>query len=164
MKWSSFIFMTAIVLLLQVSIVPFLSLGPQKVIPDILLLTGLLIAFRTYSYDNALLQCWIIGFVHDMLSSNPFGIYSLCLGLAGLLVVWFRKWFMTNNLILIMLWVFICTTAIENVAVLVAVWKKEIPLENYKNISDMIWFSAAYTAALAPYLQLFIRTRKWTLQ
>ena len=88
----------------------------------------------------------------------------MCLGGAALFVVWFRKWFMTQNLLLIMVWVFLCTTAIENAAVLAAVWKKQITLESYKNISSMIWFSAAYTAALAPYLQIFIKQRKWNLQ
>ncbi len=164
MKWSSFIIMAAATLLLQVSIIPFIAIGPQNVKPDILLLTGLLIAFRTDSYDNALLQCWIIGIIHDMNSANPFGIYSLCLGCAALFVVWFRKWFMSNNLLLIMLWVFICTTGIENIAILAVIWKKQISIENYKNISQMIWFSAAYTSALAPYLQIFIRRKKWNLQ
>ncbi len=162
MKWLTFTILAAIMLTLQLSISSFIALGPQQVVPDFLILAAILIAFRAGSDDDALLQCWLLGLVHDLTSITPFGIYSVSLALAGVFIIVMRKWLYVQNVFMIVFWTLLFTVIVEHAAVVVLLLRGQMEVTNFAGVSRTIWFSGAYTAAMAPYLQVFIKQPKWT--
>ena len=164
MKWPSFTILASIIFLIQLSFTPLIALGPQGVVPDLLLAAGIIIAFKSQSDEDALLQCWLIGILHDLTSAVPFGIYSFMLSAIAILVTVMKKWLYVQNVYMIVLLSFVFVFFTENAAVLLLALKHEVPFANFLPIMKMNLFAAAYTAVVAPYFQLFIRKQKWTLQ
>lgn len=164
MKWPSFTILAVAVLLIQLSFAPVIALGRQGVVPDLILAVGIIIAFKSQSDENALLQCWILGLCHDFTSAVPFGVYAFLLsGIAAFITV-MKKWLYLQNIYMMVLLTFVFVFLTESVAVLVLAVKHEIPISNLLAIENMNLFSSAYTAVAAPYFQFFIRKQKWNLQ
>lgn len=164
MKWPSFTILIIFAIILQVSLSDLIALGPQEIVPDFLILAGLLIAYRAGNDDDILMQCWLLGLAHDLSSTVPFGLYSTTLSLAALIIVSMRKWLNVRNMLVAILFTFFFTASIELLAIFITIIKGGQGEISFGETWRSVVFSAAYTAALAPYLQVFIKRPAWNLQ
>jgi len=152
MRWWAFGIVALGALVLQVGTSRVFGLGPQRIMPDLLLLAAVTVAFRGERH-TAPVACWVLGLLKDLTSPAPLGAYALGIGLLGWGIVHLREWLYGARLL-------------PQVAVLLAggalvehfVWgvcrAKGAPLDgDYGSLAATMALSGLFTAALYPYGQ-----------
>lgn len=82
MRWLTYFILAYVALGLQVGLGDYVSY--QGATPNLVLLAGIFIAINA-PRDAALLGCFGLGLMHDLLSYQPPGLFALAYGLVGLM-------------------------------------------------------------------------------
>ena len=151
MRWFSFAIVVLVALLLQVAVCRVFGMGPQDIIPDLLLLVGVVLAFRGRP-NEALLGCWILGLIKDLSSEAVLGSYALSFGVMALLILRLRDVFYGYHTVALMLLTLLGGFLIEQ-AVFTLGLLRGYGTDNYRQLTLEMLLSALLTAALAPYGQ-----------
>lgn len=154
MRWFSFAILVLAAVLLHTICQP-LGLGRQRLMPDLLLLLAIVLAFRGPG-PQALLACWILGLTKDINSVAPLGSYAFCFGLLGLFIVWFRELIYGENSLLLMGLTFAGCCLVEHAFWAILTLKTDSASPRYLQMLPAVLLSAAFTAALAPYVNWLI--------
>lgn len=150
MRWFNFGILVLISLVLQVSICRRIGIGQQRLIPDLLLLAAVVLAFRAPDKD-ALIACWVLGLVKDITSGSPLGGYALCFGLMAMLLVRMREVLYGMRSVTLIVITLVMSMVIEQAAFLLCVLKGSAGWNQYSGITFTIFLSAMLTGGLAPY-------------
>ncbi len=151
MRWINLFILTFVLVVLQVGVAGLLGIGPQNVTPDLLLLTAVIIAFIGKT-ESALLACWVLGLAKDLTSDGVQGSYALCFGLIAILILQIREFFYGESPFVLMAFVFAGSFLTEKLVFIIEIMKSpNLTWSNYSSSSSMIFFSALFTAALAPF-------------
>lgn len=152
MRWFNFIILLFLSLVVQVGVARLFGLGPQRVMPDLLVMVAVVLAFRAPG-DHALIAGWILGLAKDLTSQAPLGCYAMAFGLLAWAVVHLRELFYGDHPLTLIVFTFFAGFMVEQFVLGVCLIKKIFPSGNYAAFSMAIMFSAMITAAIAPYGQ-----------
>jgi rod shape-determining protein MreD len=152
LRWFGFVLMAFVLLVLQVGVVGPLGLGPQRVVPDLLLLAAVLLAFRGSGYQ-VLVGCWILGMMKDMNSQASLGSYALAFGLMGWGIMRVRDLFYGDHPVTLILITFAGCFFVEHLVLLVGIVRGDLSGAGMGGLWLSIIFSGAFTAGLSPYGQ-----------
>ena len=152
MRWISFGILVVSTVVVQSGFGRLLGLGPQRIMPDLLLMFAVVIAFRG-GKEQAPLACWFLGLAKDLTSSAALGSYAVAFGLTGLVIVYFRELLYGESALLLMLLTVVSSLIVEHIALLLAYFRGEFSRQEYGGVFKVVVFSAIFTAALAPYGQ-----------
>lgn len=152
MRWFNFGIMSLAALVLQVGVGRLLSLGPQQIMPDLLLMLAVVIAFRGSSED-APMACWILGLLKDLSSEAVLGSYALGFGLAAVVILRLRELLYGEHPLGLITMFFFASIAVEQLAWIIGVLRGDFSWEHYGSVGTTIVFAALLTAAVAPYGQ-----------
>jgi rod shape-determining protein MreD len=84
MRWPSYIILAYLVVGLQIGLAPYV--GYKGAAPNLVLLAAVFIAVNA-PRDAALLGCFILGFLQDLVTQQQPGLFAFSYGLVALLVV-----------------------------------------------------------------------------
>ncbi len=143
--------MMLFVLIIQMSFGRF-GLGPQRIMPDLLLMMAVIVAFRGPA-DQAPVAGCVLGILKDLSSLAPLGTYTITLGLLTWAIVRIRDVFYGEHPLALILIMFVGSFLVETLALGISLLKQEM------NRSDpwmVIFFTALLTAGVAPYAQWII--------
>ena len=152
MRWFIFSILVLVTLVLQVGLGRFMGIGPQRIMPDLLLLMAIVTAFRADS-EEAPIACWFFGLAKDLTSQAPLGIYAFSFGLLAMLIVRMRDMLYGENLLTQAALVLVGSFIVEHLALGACIIKGSYREINYASLAMGMMFSALFTAALAPYGQ-----------
>lgn len=152
MRWFGFGILAFVGLVLQVGVAGPLGLGPGRIVPDLLLMAAIVLAYRGND-EKALVGCWILGVIKDMSSGAPLGSYALAFGLVALGVMWVRDLFYGEHPLILIGITFVCSLMVENLVLLIGSAKGVFEIGSWVTLWPSIMFSALFTAGLAPYGQ-----------
>jgi len=155
MRWFNFAILLLITLVLEVGMGRLFGLGPQRIMPDLLLLLAMVLAFRGPA-DKMLLCCWILGLAKDLTSQAPLGAYAFSFGLVGLGIIGLRELLYGESLWTLAAVTFVSSFLIEQFVFFVCLMKGMYNGLGHGGITLAIMFSALFTAALTPYGQWLI--------
>jgi rod shape-determining protein MreD len=150
MRWFNFAILVFITLVLQIGVCKRIGIGQQRIMPDLLLLTAVILAFRAPA-NHALIACWVLGFAKDVTSSSPLGSYALCFGLMALLLVRMREVLYGMRSVTLIIVTFGMSLLIEQAVYLFCVLKDTASWDQYSGITFTMLLSAMITGGLAPY-------------
>ncbi|MCF7957333.1 MAG: rod shape-determining protein MreD [Phycisphaerae bacterium] len=150
MKWLSFIILIFIAVILQCGLANPLGLGPQRIMPDLLLLTAVILLLHSTG-DKALVACWLAGLAKDLTSLAPFGCYALAFGLMALLLTKTRALFYDDRPIALMIFTFAATVFTEEATLFIGILKGDFHSDSTHILLPVILATALLTAILAPY-------------
>ena len=161
MRWRNFAVVLFVVMILQVSLGRALGLGPQRIMPDLLLMTAVVLAFRGPA-GAGLIACWFLGLAKDLTSEALLGSYALAFGLAALLVLWLRDLLYADNTLGLMLLTFAMVILVEYLALEINILRGQMSPPSGWGVWAEILFSALLTGALVPYGQwVLLKLRHW---
>ena len=152
MRWLNFIILLFVTLILQAGPGRLFGLGPQRIMPDLLLILAVILAFRA-GIPQILIACWILGLAKDLTSPAPFGCYAFTFGLVAWLIFHLREWLYGQHPLTLILLTFFAVHLVEHVTLMISLLKNELPSGQYDAFSLTVFFSALFSAALAPYFQ-----------
>jgi len=152
MRWLNFLILVFVVLLLQVAVCRPLGLGPQRIMPDLLLMTAVILSFHG-SGDKVPVACWVLGLVKDVSSQGALGCYAFSFGLLALIIIRLRDMFYGDKPLVLMLFIVVGGFLAEQMTLLIGMIKEDFPSETYGALSMAAMFSVLFTAGLAPYGQ-----------
>ena len=152
MRWLNFSFIIFILLIVQISLARLFGLGPQRITPNLLFLLALVLAFRVGG-GSSLMACWILGLVKDLSGHAVLGCYAGGFALGGFLVIALREWFYVEHPLAIMVVVLLGCVLLEQWAFAIEWFKGYAVMADYRGFCVEMFFSALFTAALAPYGQ-----------
>ena len=155
MRWFNFILLLFVTLVLQLGVGRLFGVGPQQVMPDLLLLLAVVFAFRGPA-DQALIACWILGAVKDLSSQAPLGSYAFAFGLMAWAIVRLREMFYGDHPITLIVLTFLCSFFAELFVLFICSLKDVLQVDSYSSFSLVIMFSSLLTAGLAPYGQWLV--------
>jgi rod shape-determining protein MreD len=84
MRWITYFILAYVALAIQVGAGPYISWSGSP--PNLVLLVVIFIAVNA-PREPALLGCVCLGFMQDLLTQSPLGVYALSYGLVGMFVV-----------------------------------------------------------------------------
>ena len=84
MRWLSYIFLAYVAIALQIGLSPFIAYNGAA--PNLVLLAAIFIAVNA-PRDPALLGCFVLGLLQDLVTQQQPGLFALSYGLVGLFVV-----------------------------------------------------------------------------
>jgi rod shape-determining protein MreD len=155
MRWFNFAILVLILLILQIGFGRLIGLGHQRIMPDLLLMVAVILAFRGYGW-SVLIACWALGLVRDLSSDAVLGTYAIGFGLMGLAVSRLHQVLYVERPLAIILVTFISGFLIEQFALLTSLIRGDIKSDQYGGLTLSILLSALFTAAMAPYAQWLI--------
>ena len=160
MHWPIFSITLFIALVLQITAGRFFPFADRLVRPDFLALLALFFALYA-PRRHAPLAAWIIGFLADLLSLGPPGVFAFSFGLLGLFAVWARQMLYPDHpisrIILAFCWTFLAHAF--SFAVPCILGRRTFPeLMPFLGLAFCI---ALYTAALTPVYYLLARPKRW---
>lgn len=117
MRWIWFAVIAYCAVVIQISVAA--QLAVHGLVPNILLIVAAHYALWS-SRDDALLACWILGFLGDLTSESPTGMQAFAFGLAGVAIVGIRATLFREHIISQLLTVFIGVGVLVVVHTLVA--------------------------------------------
>jgi len=150
MHWFNFGIALFLTLILQIGSARLFGLGSGQIMPDLLLMVMVIIAFRARR-EQAPLAGWVLGLVKDLTSQAPLGGYAFGFGLAALLIVYLREYFYGDNPITLMVIAFLSSFLIEQFVLVLCLVKGIFSGRDYGSLTMAITFSSLLTAALTPY-------------
>ena len=152
MRWINFAILIFSLLVVQSGLGRLMGLGPQHIIPDLLLLVAIVLAFRGGNH-RSLEACWILGLCRDLTSEAVLGSNALAFGLMGLLIIYLREWVFGEHPVAVMVVAFVAALAVSQGVYFINLFRGAMVFEDYAMQSLEMMFSALFTAALAPYGQ-----------
>ncbi len=155
MRWIPFLILTVVILIFQVGIVPPLGLGPQRIVPDLMLMLTVVLALRGEK-NRVLLACWIIGTFKDLASEAPLGCHALTYGLAAIFIVSIRDYLYGNRPVILMLLTLVLAFLTQLFELWLYLVRQGALMESFRPALLNVLFSALFTAALAPYMSWLI--------
>jgi rod shape-determining protein MreD len=155
MRWFNFAILVMIVLVLQVGITRLFSIGSQNIMPDLLLMVAVILAFRGQGY-SVLIACWVLGLVRDLSSDAVLGTYAIAFGLVALMVSRLHQFLYVDRPLSVILVTFVSAFAVEQFAILAVLLRGDLKSGQYGSLTLSILLSALFTAVLAPYAQWLI--------
>ena len=84
MRWLSWFILAYLAVALQIGLGPYIRY--QGAAPNFVMLAAVFIAMNA-PREPALLGCFCMGFMQDLIGQHPLGLYALCYGLLGMFVV-----------------------------------------------------------------------------
>ena len=84
MRWPAYLILAYVAVGLQIGVGEYLRVGAAK--PDLVLLATIFIAIHA-PREPALLGCFFLGLIQDLVALNPLGLYALAYGLTGAVTV-----------------------------------------------------------------------------
>jgi rod shape-determining protein MreD len=154
-RWLSFVILLLALLVTQMAMGRLMGIGPQRIMPDLLLLLAIFLALRS-SCTRTILACWVLGLVKDLSSSSVLGSYAISFSLVAFLILSLREWLYAGNPLTILLACLVGSFLTEQIAFGINCLRGHFPLESYQGQSLEMFFSAAFTAALAPFAQVLL--------
>jgi len=152
MRWSGFAILAFVVLVLQVGVGRVLGLGPQRVMPDLLLLVAVILSMRGRA-AGTLPACWGLGLIKDLTSQAPLGSYALAFGILAWAVTLIRDLFYGDNPLVLITITFLFGFLAEEIVLAIGVIKGDFRTDSFAVLGWAIIFSCLFTAGLAPYGQ-----------
>ena len=159
MRWVSFFILVFVTMVLQVGLGRLIGLGPQRIMPDLLLLLAVVLAFRG-PVDEVLLASWFLGLAKDLTSQAPLGMYALSFGLLALLITRLRGVLYGENMLTQAVAALVGSFLVEHLVFVLGLLKGRYTGAVYESVVLGMMFSALFTAALIPYAQWIV----WKLQ
>ena len=150
MRWTIFLVVALAAVILQVGTSQVLGLGEQRVMPDLLLLVALVVAFRG-PREEALLACWGLGLLKDLTSVAPLGAYAVSFGVLAWVVVGLREWLYGPRLLPQVVVLLAGGLFVEHVVWWVCLVKGVPVMERYWGFLSTALLTGGLTAALYPY-------------
>ncbi|QDV91492.1 rod shape-determining protein MreD [Phycisphaerae bacterium RAS2] len=158
MRWIPFAILLYLTAVLQSTLAPFLAV--HSIRPDFLVIVAVHYALAARATD-ALIACWIIGFVTDLttLSIGEYGnvgIHAFAFGLAALAIVALREITFRESVITQIVCTFLARVVVAGVTGLHLLWVADA----WSRTGEILLvgvYSAAYTAAIAPYGHWLLR-------
>ena len=95
-RWLSFVILLLALLVTQMAMGRLMGIGPQRIMPDLLLLLAIFLALRS-SCTRTILACWVLGLVKDLSSSSVLGSYAISFSLVAFLILSLREWLYAGN-------------------------------------------------------------------
>jgi len=161
MRWFNFSILTLLLLVLQRATGHLLGIGPQNIMPDLLLLFAIILAFRGKG-PNVWIACWVLGLARDLTSDARLGSYALCFGLIGMGLVYVKELLYADSPLSIIVLAWVSVMAVEQSVFLIALLAGHASRQAYGRVTLLMFFSALFTAALSPYAQwLILKLRHW---
>jgi len=148
MRWVSFAILVAVVLVLQTTLVPRLSI--RGIFPDLLLIVALYYALQAPEAP-AMLAGWICGLMMDLSAGGRVGVLAFAFGLVGVLVVKIRDLTFRDNPLLQMFVALVAGSIVHGIER----GQRVLWGEAAAGMGDALLtgvFVAMYTAALTPYV------------
>ena len=84
MRWTPYLILAYLAVGLQIGMAEYLRVGAAR--PDLVLLAVIFIAIHA-PREAALLGCFGLGLIQDLVSLNPLGVYALAYSMVGMFVV-----------------------------------------------------------------------------
>ena len=156
MRWINFAILVFCLLVVQLGLGRLMGLGPQHIIPDLLLVVAIVLAFRGGNH-RSLEACWILGLCRDFTSDAVLGSHALAFGLMGFLIIYLREWVFGEHPLAVMMVTFVAALAVSQNIFFINLFKGTMVFEDYATQSLEMMFSALFTAALTPYGQWGLR-------
>ncbi len=161
MRWRNVMIMVAVLVVVQAVLHRLVGMGPRRFLPDLLLMTAVVLVLRGVGHD-ALMAAWLLGLFKDLITDAPFGAYALAFGLAALLLIWLRELLYKENILGMMLITFLTAIVIEELVLAWSIHQGRAGREIWGSTTTAIIVGAALTAAVAPYGQwLLLKLRYW---
>jgi len=155
MRWFNFAIVVFITLVIQVGIARLFGLGQQRVMPDLLLVLAVVLAFRG-TREQVPIAGFILGLVKDLSSQAPLGGYAIAFGLMTWIIVRLRELFYGDNPVTLIFLTFLCSFLAEQFVLIICVVKGILPGGDYGSITVVLLFSSLLTGAVAPYGQWLV--------
>ncbi|GJQ25000.1 MAG: hypothetical protein HBSAPP02_00320 [Phycisphaerae bacterium] len=158
MRWIPFAILLYFTAVLQSTLAPFLAVHGIR--PDFLVIIAVHYALAARAAD-ALIACWIIGFVTDLTSLSfgdhgNVGVHALAFGLAALAMVALREIAFRESVITQIVCTFLARVIVAGIAGLHLLWAADAWSRTGEVLLAAI-YSAVYTAAIAPYGHWLLR-------
>lgn len=154
-RWLSFVILLLALLVTQMATGRLLGIGPQRITADLLLLLAIFLALRS-SCPRTIFACWVLGLVKDLSSSAVLGSYAISFAVVAVLIISLRDWLYAGHPLTILVACLLGSFGAEQIAFWINCWRGHFPLTSYRGQSLEMFFSAAFTAALAPYAQVLL--------
>ncbi|MBN2211407.1 MAG: rod shape-determining protein MreD [Sedimentisphaerales bacterium] len=161
MRWRNVFIMVLVLVVVQAVLHRLVGMGPRRLLPDLLLMTAVVLVLRSMDND-ALIVAWLLGFFKDLITEAPLGAYAIAFGLTALLLTWLRELLYRDNTLGMMLVTFLAAVVIEELVLIWSIYQDRISSGNWGSTTTAILLGAVVTAAVAPYGQwLLLKLRYW---
>ncbi len=161
MRWFNFGILLFVTLVLQMGVARLFGLGEQRVMPDLLLLVAVVLAFRG-EQNSAMIACFFLGLAKDLTGQAVLGSYAIGFGLLGWIIVRARDLFYGEHPITLIMITLAAGFFVEQLVLAICLMKKVFSWDNYGVLTLSILFSAVLTAGLSPYGQwLLLKFHRW---
>jgi rod shape-determining protein MreD len=151
MRWFNFGILALITLVLQIGVCGRIGIGQQRIMPDLLLLLAVILAFRAPA-DSALIACWLLGLMKDVFSETAaLGSYAFCFGLMAMMVVRMRELLYGLRSVTMIIVTIAMSLWIEQMVFVLCVLKGTADWSEYGGATLTMLFSSLFTGGLAPY-------------
>ena len=160
MRWLSFAILAYLITAIQMALGGFLNYGAAS--PNLVLPVAVFIAINARRED-ALAACFILGFLQDLFTQHPPGLYAFSYGLVGLFVVGARPVVYRDHP-LTHLFVTLAAALVTGAVVLLNDFAYPIlhhVVDAAKPSVSRVLASAVYSSLLAPILLGLLARIKW---
>lgn len=152
MKWTSFAILVGVLLGLQAGGLRLLGLGEPRIMPDLLLVTAVVLAYRGAS-DEVLPACWVLGLAKDVTTAAPLGAYALCFGALGLLIVHVKELVYGEHTLGLMVLTLAGSVMIEQAVTAMSIGRGDLAAKMWGQMLGVVLLSGVFSAGLSPYVQ-----------
>ena len=157
MRWRNVIILVLVLVVIQAVLHRLVG----RLLPDLLLMTAVVLVLRSVGHD-ALIAAWLLGVFKDLITEAPLGAYALAFGLTALALTWLRELLYRENILGLILVTFLSAVFVEELVLAWSIFRDRISGDNWGSITVAILIGAALTAAIAPYGQwLLLKLRYW---
>ena len=155
MRTLAYLILAYLALGVQVGLVPFLRIGGAP--PNFVLLAALFIALNA-PRDSALLGCFGLGLMQDLLTQQTLGLYALSYGLVAMFVMGTHQLLYRDHPLTHVLVAFAAGILVAAVFLIYSVFR--LPPEQRFDLGRLV-MSILYTTVLSPFVLGFLqRVRK----
>ena len=158
MNWVGFAVLAYLVTVIQTSVAPFLAVHTIR--PDFMVIVAVFFGLYARPAD-AMLGCWIIGLLIDLCSlSHPVranvGLHALVLGLLGLFMAKTRGVTFREGMVSHLIYTFVVCFLLTLTVRIHTTWDVR-SASGLGRHSAVAFYTAIYTALLAPYVHFLLR-------
>ena len=146
MRALSYLILAYIALGLQVGLSVFIRIGGAP--PNLVLLAVLFVALNA-PRESALLGCFSMGLMQDLLTQQTLGLYAFSYGIVGMLVIGAQQLVLRDHPLTHLLMAFLGAVVCAIILLLHSVFR--LPPEARLDPGKLI-YSTLYTTALAPFV------------
>ena len=152
MRWFNFGILVFAVLVVQAGVCRLFGLGQLRIVPDLFLLVGLIVAFRGPSHQ-APTACWLLGLFKDLSSEAVLGSYALVFALLAVGIVRLREFFYGDHPLTLIVLTLAGSFLVEHLVLAIAALRGDFTWTHYGQLAGVLLLSGLFTAGLAPYGQ-----------